>query len=78
MLPVYAPSGEGGLLLAWALLTSGLVPPNLSVLGIVGYAALLLGVVCDLPGIADLAPSPAPGSRSWSLAASSSLRSRSC
>lgn len=40
-------------------------------------AAGLLGVVCDLLEIADLPP--APGSRSWSLAAaSSSSRSRSC
>jgi hypothetical protein len=40
-----------------ALLTSRLVPRGLSLLGIVGYAALLLGVVCDLIGIADLTTS---------------------
>jgi hypothetical protein len=42
------------------------------------YAAGRLGVVCDLLEIAHLAPPPAPGSRSWSPAASSSSRSRSC
>jgi hypothetical protein len=41
-------------------------------------AAGLLGVVCDLLGITDLAPASAPGSRSWSPAASSGSRSRSC
>ena len=40
-------------------------------------AAGLLGFLCDLLGIADFAPPPAPGSRSWSPAASSSSRSRS-
>ncbi len=64
--------------LASALLTSRLVPRGLSLLGIVGYAALLLGVVCDLLGIADLAPPPAPGWRSWSPVACLSSRSRSC
>ena len=59
------------LFLASALLTSRLVPRGLSLLGIVGYAALLLG-------IADLAPPPAPGSCSWCPEACSSSRSRSC
>lgn len=61
MLPVYALSGAAGLLLAWAMLTSRLMPPSPSVLGIVGYAALLLGVVCDLLGIAGLAPASGAG-----------------
>ena len=61
VLPVYALSGAAGLLLASALLTSRLVPRSLSVLGNVGYAALLLGVVCDLLGIADLAPASGAG-----------------
>jgi hypothetical protein len=71
VLPVYALSGAAALFLASALLTSRLVPRGLSLLGIVGYAALLLG-------IADLAPPPAPGSCSWCPEACSSSRSRSC
>jgi hypothetical protein len=61
VLPVYALSGAAGLFLASALLTSRLVPRGLSLLGIVGYAALLLGVVRDLLGIADLAPASGAG-----------------
>lgn len=56
-LAVYVPSGMAGLVLSSALLTSRLVPRGLSLLGVVGYAALLLGVVCDLIGIADLTTS---------------------
>jgi len=51
---VYALSGAAGLFLASALLTSRLVLRGLSLLGIVGYAALLLG-------IADLAPASGAG-----------------
>ena len=58
---LYALSGATGLFLASALLTSRLVPRDLSLLGIVGYAALLLGVVRDLLGIADLAPASGAG-----------------
>ena len=54
MLPGYALSGAAGLFLASALLTSRLVPRGLSLLGIVGYALLLAGVVCNLFGIADI------------------------
>jgi hypothetical protein len=71
VLPVHALSGAAGLFLASALLTSRLVARGLSLLGIVGYAALLLG-------IADLAPPPAPGSCPWCPEACSSSRSRSC
>jgi hypothetical protein len=44
-----------GLVLTPVLLTSRLVPRSLSVLGTVGYASLLAGVLgCDLLGIADI------------------------
>jgi hypothetical protein len=51
---IYAFSGTGGLVLSYALLRSRLVAIWLSVLGIVGYAALLVGVLVDALGIADL------------------------
>jgi hypothetical protein len=53
-LPAYALSAVAGLVLTPVLLTSGLVPRSLSVLGIAGYALLLAGVIGDLPGIADI------------------------
>jgi hypothetical protein len=53
-LPAYALSAVAGLVLTPVLLTSRLVPRSLSVLGIVGYALLLAGVVCDLLGIANI------------------------
>jgi hypothetical protein len=53
-LPAYPLSAVAGLVLTPVLLTSRLVPRSLSVLGIAGYALLLAGVVCDLPGIADI------------------------
>jgi hypothetical protein len=49
-----APSGAGGLVLSALLLRSRLVAGWLAVLGIVGYAALLLGVVSEVLGLADL------------------------
>ncbi|MBP2326556.1 hypothetical protein JOF56_006941 [Kibdelosporangium banguiense] len=51
---VYAFSGVGGLALSGLLLRSGLVPRWLATLGIVGYAALLAGVVSDLLGLSRL------------------------
>jgi hypothetical protein len=53
-LPAYALSAVAGLVLTPVLLTSRLVPWSLSVLGIVGYALLLAGVICNLLGIADI------------------------
>ena len=53
-LPAYALSAVAGLVLTPVLLTSRLVPRSLSILGIVGYALLLAGVVCNLLGIADI------------------------
>jgi hypothetical protein len=53
-LPAYALSAVAGLVLTSALLTSRLVRRSLSALGIVGYALLMAGVVCNLLGIADI------------------------
>jgi hypothetical protein len=43
VLAVYAVSGAAGLVLSSALLTSGIVPRNLSVLGLIGYPVFLMG-----------------------------------
>jgi hypothetical protein len=51
---VYTFSGVGGVVLSGLLLCSGLVPRWLAVLGIVGYAALLAGVVSELLGLSEL------------------------
>jgi hypothetical protein len=51
---VYAFTGAGGLVLSWLLLRSGLVPKWLSVLGLVGYTALLAGVVSQLAGLSRM------------------------
>ena len=51
---VYAFTGAGGLVLSWLLLRSELVPKWLAVLGVVGYAALLAGVVSQLLGLSEL------------------------
>ena len=52
---VYAFTGVGGLLLTSALLASGLVPRWIALLGVVGYAALLLGAGLDALEWANLA-----------------------
>jgi hypothetical protein len=65
LLWVYVPTGIGGLILTYLLFVSRLVPRPVAVLGLVGYAALSLGVPLDLlgvlrmdegPGLALLAP----------------------
>jgi multidrug transporter EmrE-like cation transporter len=53
-LPAYALSAVAGLVLTPVLLALRLVPRSLSILGIIGYALLLAGVVCNLLGIADI------------------------
>ena len=55
---VYAFSGVGGLALSAALLRSGLVPRWLAILGVVGYAALLAGVVSQWLGLSELDSGP--------------------
>jgi hypothetical protein len=54
LLWVYIPTGIGGLILNYLLFVSELVPRPISVLGLVGYALLLLGVPLDLFGAVDL------------------------
>ena len=51
---VYLPTGVGGLILTYLLFVSRLVPRPIAVLGIVGYASLLLGVPLDLLGVLDM------------------------
>ena len=45
VLAVYAVSGVAGLVLSSALLTSRIVPRNLSMLGVIGYPVFLLGSI---------------------------------
>ena len=52
---VYLPTAVGGLVFTYLLFVSRLVPRPIAVLGIVGYASLLLGVPLDLLGVLDLA-----------------------
>ena len=54
LLWVYIPTGIGGLILNYLLFVSRLIPRPISVLGLVGYALLLLGVPLDLFGALDL------------------------
>lgn len=54
LLWVYLPTGLGGIVLTYLLLVSGLVPRPIAVLGLVGYAALTLGVPLDLLGVLDM------------------------
>lgn len=58
MLWVYVPTGLGGLILTYLLFVSRLVPRPIAVLGIVGYAALFLGVPLDLLGVLDMNEGP--------------------
>ena len=51
---VYIPTGIGGLVLTYLLFVGRLVPRPIAVLGIVGYASLLLGVLLDLLGVLDM------------------------
>jgi Domain of unknown function (DUF4386) len=50
---VYIPTGIGGLILNYLLYISRIVPRPISVLGLVGYALLLLTVPLDLVGVID-------------------------
>ena len=51
---VYLPTAIGGLILTYLLFVGRLVPRPIAVLGIVGYASLLLGVLLDLLGVLDM------------------------
>jgi hypothetical protein len=52
---VYIPTAIGGLIFTYLLVVGRLVPRPIAVLGIVGYASLLLGVLLDLLGVLDMA-----------------------
>jgi hypothetical protein len=51
---VYLPTAIGGLIFTYLLFVSRLVPRPIALLGIVGYALLLLGVPLDLLGVLDI------------------------
>jgi Domain of unknown function (DUF4386) len=55
---VYIPTAIGGLILTYLLFVSRLVPRPIAVLGLVGYACLLIGVPLDLLGTLDMASGP--------------------
>jgi len=50
---IYIYTAVGGLALGYMLLRTGLVPRAFSVLGLIGYVALLLAAVLDMLGIVD-------------------------
>lgn len=54
LLWVYVPTGIGGLILTYLLLTSGLVPRLIATLGFAGYFLLTAGVPLDLLGVLDM------------------------
>jgi hypothetical protein len=54
VLAVYALSGAAGLILSSALLTSRIVPRNLSMLGVVGYPVFLVGSVLAMFNVIDV------------------------
>jgi hypothetical protein len=54
MLWIYIPTAIGGLVFTYLLLTSRIVPRLVAILGLVGYAALLLDVPLRLAGAISL------------------------
>ena len=54
VLPVYAVSGAAGLVLSSALLTSRIVPRNLSLLGVIGYPVFLVGSILAMFSAIDV------------------------
>jgi hypothetical protein len=58
LLWVYIPTGIGGLIFTYLLFVSKVVPRPIAVLGLIGYAALLLGVPLDLLGALDMNNGP--------------------
>ena len=52
---IYVFNGIAGLMLGYLLLRTRLVPRGLSVLGLIGYAALLVAAVLDMLGLIDTA-----------------------
>jgi hypothetical protein len=58
LLWVYIPTGIGGVILTYLLYVSQLVPRSIAILGLIGYASLLLGVPLDLLGALDMNAGP--------------------
>jgi|GEM_PF-1363638 len=58
LLWVYIPTALGGLVLTYLLFVSKLVPRPIAVLGLIGYAALLIGVPLDLQGALSMDKGP--------------------
>ena len=54
VLAVYAVSGAAGLVLSSALLTSRIVPRNLSMLGLIGYPVFLVGTILAMFNLIDV------------------------
>jgi hypothetical protein len=54
LLWVYVPTGIGGIILCYLLFVGRLVPRPIALLGLVGYAALTIGVPLDLLGVLDM------------------------
>ncbi len=54
VLAVYAVSGTAGLILSSALLTSRIVPRNLSMLGLIGYPVFLVGTILAMFHLIDV------------------------
>jgi len=54
VLAIYAVSGAAGLVLSSALLTSRIVPKNLSILGVIGYPVFLLGSFLTMFNVIDI------------------------
>jgi len=54
VLAVYAVSGAAGLVLSSALLTSRIVPRNLSMLGLIGYPVFLVGSILAMFNLIDI------------------------
>ena len=54
MLWVYVPTGIGGIVMCYLLFVARLVPRPIALLGLVGYAALTIGVPLDLLGVLDM------------------------
>ncbi|MFI0372614.1 DUF4386 domain-containing protein [Actinomadura sp. 1N219] len=54
MLWIYIPTAIGGLVFTYLLFVTRTVPQPIAVLGLIGYALLLLGVPLDLLGVLDM------------------------
>lgn len=58
MLWIYLPTAVGGLVFTYLLFVSRIVPQPIAVLGLIGYALLMLGVPLELLGVVDMDTAP--------------------